>query len=107
MLAVFLAAIWFACQDRISAALTTSPKLKSRSKVAKSSATKQTKDESSGTLVLSDKVDQCQASTSKGTRCKRKTNLQLKQHTVKGSNRQFAVCKQHDSKSFSPHPSVI
>jgi len=52
-------------------------------------------------------ADQCQASTGKGTRCKRSNNLQQHQYTVGSQQYIFAVCSQHNNESFIPHPSIL
>jgi len=50
---------------------------------------------------------QCQASTGKGTRCKRSNNLQQHQYAVGSQQYIFAVCSQHNNEAFIPHPSVV
>ncbi len=60
-----------------------------------------------GIIDLYVNADQCQASTGKGTRCKRSNNLQQLQHTVGSQQYIFAVCSQHHNDSFIPHPSVL
>ncbi|WP_419585003.1 hypothetical protein [Thiolapillus sp.] len=56
---------------------------------------------------LSVNASQCQASTGKGTRCKRSNNLQPLQHTVGTQQYIFAVCSQHHNDAFNPHPSAL
>lgn len=107
MIAIILFAVWVAYRDSMSASPPTTPKPKPRSKAVKPSKTKPNKKRGGDILVLSDNVTQCQASTAKGSRCTRDNNLQIKRHAVNKKNCQFAVCKQHDSKSFKPHPSVL
>ena len=107
IIAIILFAVWVAYRDSMSKSPPTTPKPKPSSKAAKPSKTKPNKKRGGDILVLSDNTTQCQASTAKGTRCTRDNNLQLKRHVVNKRNCQFTVCKQHDSKSFKPHPSVL
>ncbi len=56
---------------------------------------------------LSDDDSQCQASTAKGTRCKRKTSLELATAKVDGTSYNLTVCKQHNNKDLKPFSDLI
>ncbi len=58
-------------------------------------------------IDLSIDAGQCQAETAKGTRCSRTVNLETIVVTIKNKLYQFATCKQHNRKSFKPHPKVL
>jgi len=51
----------------------------------------------SGPIDLTDDSKQCQASTTKGTRCKRTTTLENTTATVDGKTYQLTVCTQHNN----------
>jgi len=47
-------------------------------------------------------ASQCQAATLKGTRCRRKTNLDVIEKTINKQKYKFAVCSQHVNSDFIP-----
>ncbi len=61
----------------------------------------------SGHIDLKDDSEQCQASTNKGTRCKRTTTLE--DTTIKIGNKTYdlTVCKQHNNDALKPFADLI
>ncbi len=47
-------------------------------------------------------ADQCQAATQKGSRCRRKSNLEVLTKTIHKQKYRFAVCHQHNNSDFVP-----
>ena len=64
---------------------------------AKKPASKPKAKVTSGPIDLTDDSKQCQASTTKGTRCKRTTTLENITATVDGKTYQLTVCTQHNN----------
>ena len=64
---------------------------------AKKPASKPKAKATSGPIDLTDDSKQCQASTTKGTRCKRTTTLENTTTTVDGKTYQLTVCSQHNN----------
>jgi len=85
----------------------TSPAAKKEESAAPKKASSVAKKAPKGVVDLFVNADQCQASTGKGTRCKRSNNLMQLQRAVGSQQYIFAVCHQHHNESFTPHPSVL
>lgn len=64
-----------------------------------------TKTSSSNIDISND--NQCQASTAKGTRCKRTTTLEKTNITITNKTYQLTVCSQHNNKKLKPFPELI
>ncbi len=60
-----------------------------------------------GSIDLREPQGQCQASTAKGTRCKRTINLEDKEFTVDGKDYLLSVCKQHNTDNLKPFADLI
>lgn len=58
-------------------------------------------------IDLTEHATQCQASTLKGTQCRRKTNLEKIDKTVHDKKYKFAVCSQHNNTDFTPFSDYI
>jgi len=58
-------------------------------------------------IDLKDDSQQCQASTAKGTRCKRKTMLEKAVISIDNKTYSVTVCKQHNTDSLKPFPELI
>ena len=58
-------------------------------------------------IDLKDNSQQCQASTAKGTRCKRKTTLEDTSMTIDEKTYLLTVCRQHNTGSLKPFPGLI
>ncbi len=66
------------------------------------------KDESASTLInYAQTSDQCLAMTQKGTRCRRKSNLEILDKTINKQKYKFAVCSQHNNASFKPIEGLV
>ena len=62
----------------------------------------------SDTIIdLKDNSQQCQASTAKGTRCKRKTTLEETSVTIDEKNYFLTVCRQHNTSTLKPFKELI
>jgi len=61
----------------------------------------------STSIDLKDGMEQCQASTAKGTRCKRKTNLEETSLTIDDKTYQLTVCKQHNTDGLKPFSELL
>ena len=59
-----------------------------------------------GVIDLSD-GKQCQASTSKKSRCKRKNTLKAVNKVVDNKTYLFTICAQHNNDTFKPYPKLI
>ncbi len=70
--------------------------------VAKTKSTKTTDN-----IDLTDGGNQCQASTAKGTRCKRTTTLENASVKIDNTTYQLTVCKQHNNKSLKPFSELV
>lgn len=66
-----------------------------------------TAETSSAIIDLSKDENQCQASTTKGTRCKRTTTLDKKVKTIAGKKYRFLVCNQHNNQKFKPFEELL
>ncbi len=55
----------------------------------------------------SENAVQCQAATQKGTRCRRKSNLEVLTKTINKQKHRFAVCHQHHNAEFVPFAGVV
>lgn len=53
-------------------------------------------------IDMSQKVEQCQAATAKGSRCTRTANLETIEVAVEGKLYRFKTCRQHNNDSFKP-----
>ncbi len=53
-------------------------------------------------IDYAENADQCQAATQKGTRCRRKSNLEVLTKTINKQKYRFAVCHQHNNSDFTP-----
>jgi len=58
-------------------------------------------------IDLKDGLNQCQASTAKGTRCKRKTTLTDARISIADNTYQLTVCKQHNTDDLKPFSELI
>lgn len=58
-------------------------------------------------IDLTENATQCQASTLKGTQCRRKTNLENIDKTVNDKKYKFAVCSQHNNTDFIPFADYV
>lgn len=59
-----------------------------------------------GAIDLSD-GKQCQASTAKKSRCKRKNTLKAINKVVDNKTYLFTICAQHNNDTFKPYPKLI
>ena len=73
------------------------PQATKKAAPAKKPASKPKAKVTSGPIDLTDDSKQCQASTTKGTRCKRTTTLENITATVDGKTYQLTVCTQHNN----------
>ncbi len=62
---------------------------------------------SNDSINLKDNSSQCQASTAKGTRCKRTTTLEDTSITVDGKTYELTVCKQHNTAALKPFSELL
>lgn len=58
-------------------------------------------------IDLTDNSHQCQASTAKGTRCKRKNTLEEVTITLDGVLYKLTTCAQHNNDALKPYPGLI
>jgi len=58
-------------------------------------------------IDLKDNSQQCQASTAKGARCKRKTTLENTSVTIDNKTYLLTVCRQHNTDSLKPFSELI
>lgn len=58
-------------------------------------------------IDLTDNSQQCQASTAKGTRCKRKTTLEETSITLNNKTYLITVCRQHNNDHLTPFSELI
>ena len=58
-------------------------------------------------IDLKDNRQQCQASTAKGTRCKRKTTLEDTSIIINEKTYLLTVCKQHNTSTLKPFKKLI
>ena len=73
------------------------PKATKKATPTKKPASKAKTKATSDPIDLTDDSKQCQASTTKGTRCKRTTSLENITATVDGKTYQLTVCTQHNN----------
>lgn len=67
----------------------------------------ETSQEVSDKIDLKDELKQCQASTAKGTRCKRTTTLEDRNITIDDKTYTLTVCKQHNTDALKPFAGII
>lgn len=58
-------------------------------------------------INLAGTATQCQAVTLKGTKCRRKSNLETIERTVNAQKYKFAVCSQHNNNDFTPFSGLL
>jgi len=58
-------------------------------------------------INLKENSNQCQASTAKGTRCKRTTSLEKRNITIDDKTYTLTVCKQHNTDGLKPFSGLI
>ncbi len=63
--------------------------------------------EAEGDIDLKDGLNRCQASTSKGARCKRETSLENTSISIEGKTYLLTVCSQHNTKKLKPYLGLI
>ncbi|WP_198246516.1 hypothetical protein [methane-oxidizing endosymbiont of Gigantopelta aegis] len=73
----------------------------------KPTKTATTEKKQSSVIDHSENADQCQAATQKGTRCRRKSNLEVLIKTINKQKHRFAVCHQHHNAEFVPFAEFI
>jgi hypothetical protein len=83
------------------------PATKPVKKPAKKAAAKTKAEETSNNVDLTNGGNQCQASTAKGTRCKRTTSLENASVKIDNTTYQLTVCKQHNNKSIKPFSELL
>lgn len=77
-------------------------------KVAKSEEKVKVSDNTENNFIdLTDDSKQCQASTSKGARCKRTNTLKNTTVTIKNISYQLITCNQHNNDKLKPYPNLI
>jgi hypothetical protein len=81
-----------AATEKTATAAAEKPATKAKNK---SPAKKEKVAASPANIDLKDDSGQCQAATSKGTRCKRKSNLEAASMSLDGKTYDLNVCKQH------------
>ncbi|MGR9115121.1 MAG: hypothetical protein ACU85E_05095 [Gammaproteobacteria bacterium] len=58
-------------------------------------------------IDLAENAEQCQASTAKGSQCRRKANLEVIHKTIHKQKYKFAVCSQHNNSDFAPFSELL
>ncbi len=58
-------------------------------------------------IDLKDDLNQCQASTAKGTRCKRTISLEERSISIDNKSYTLTVCKQHNTDGLKPFPGLM
>lgn len=58
-------------------------------------------------IDLAEDASQCQSTTSKGTQCRRKTNLDALEKTIDNQKYRFLACSQHHSEEFVPFAELL
>jgi len=58
-------------------------------------------------IDLAENASQCQSITSKGTQCRRKTNLDTLEKTIDHQKYRFLACSQHHSEEFVPFAELL
>ncbi|MCK5831075.1 MAG: hypothetical protein KAH20_12325 [Methylococcales bacterium] len=86
-------------EKKSSSKKTASPEKKPSTNKAKTKASSSLKD-------ISDD-NQCQASTAKGTRCKRTTTLEKTTTIINNKSYKLTVCSQHNNKNIKPFSDLI
>lgn len=86
---------------------TAAPKSKAKAPKVATSTPAKTNPVNDNSIDLKDGTEQCQASTAKGTRCKRKTNLEETRITIDNTAYQLTVCKQHNTKGLKPFSELL
>jgi len=87
--------------------LTESKENRQAKKSNESAPTSSTKKTSSHLINLASDATQCQAATLKGSRCRRKTSLDIVEKTINKQRYKFAVCNQHNNKEFIPFSELL
>lgn len=83
-------------------------KTKTETKKVTTQAKAATKTKSnSNSIDLNDDSEQCQASTAKGTRCKRTNTLEKTSVIIDGTTYQLTVCSQHNNDSLKPYSKLM
>lgn len=90
----------------------TTPATKKSSTTPKKKDTKQkskttTKKMTDSSIIDLSNDNQCQASTTKGTRCKRTTTLEKTSVTIDNKTYQLIICKQHNTDKLKPFSGLI
>ena len=85
----------------------TKPTAKPVKNPAKKATAKTKVEKKTDSIDLTDDGSQCQASTAKGTRCKRTTNLENATVKIDNKTYQLTVCKQHNTKSLKPFAELL
>lgn len=95
--------------DQSEKAATPKPKAKAKAKTPEvaTNTPAETSPANDNSIDLKDSAEQCQASTAKGTRCKRKTNLEETRITIDNTTYQLTVCKQHNTKGLKPFSELL
>ncbi len=73
----------------------------------KKAATKAKEKNSPNIIDLTEDGKQCQASTTKGSRCKRTNTLVNTKIEIDGTTYQLTVCNQHNNDSLKPYSKLI
>jgi len=81
------------------------PSPKNTSKIIVNPKKKEPKANTSSKNINND--SQCQASTAKGTRCKRTTSLEKTSITIGNQTYNLTVCNQHNNTKLKPFPELI
>ncbi len=84
-----------------------SDKKSKKKKEQKTDKSKSVKAKGKQLIDLSKNAAQCQASTSKGTQCKRTNSLETIQKTINKQKYKFSVCGQHKSDDFKPFAELL
>jgi hypothetical protein len=79
------------------------PKQEAEQKPAPAPAAKKTDE----IIDLTENASQCQSTTSKGTQCRRKTNLETLEKTIDNQKYRFLACGQHHSEEFVPFAELL
>lgn len=78
------------------------PKKTTTAKKTTSKAKETKAKEKTDSIDLNDDSKQCQASTAKGSRCKRTTTLEKTSVTIDGTTYHLTVCSQHNNDALKP-----
>lgn len=89
---------------KTKAATKVKPAAKAKAKPAAKAKPSTTKSKSVSLITDS---TQCQASTAKGTRCKRTSTLEKASVSIEGTKYQLTVCKQHNNDTIKPFSELL